>query len=211
MAKKKKYYVVWEGRRKGIFENWDDCKKQVDKFEGAKYKSFETRYAAEQALKGHSTAYIGSSNVKPAQSSAQLKTFGNPISDSISVDGAWNTATGMSEYQGVHTATKKKLFHKGPFEEGTNNTMEFLALVHALAYCQKHNLDQPVYSDSRTAISWVKNKNARTKLKRTKKNEPIFDLLLRAIEWLHSNTYKNKILKWETKAWGENPADFGRK
>ena len=30
-------------------------------------------------------------------------------------------------------------------------------------------------------------------------------------KWLNENKYENQILKWETKAWGENPADFGRK
>jgi ribonuclease HI len=37
------------------------------------------------------------------------------------------------------------------------------------------------------------------------------NLIDRAEHWLKNNTYKNKILKWETKAWGEIPADFGRK
>jgi ribonuclease HI len=33
----------------------------------------------------------------------------------------------------------------------------------------------------------------------------------RAEKWLLSNEFSNEILKWETKAWGEIPADFGRK
>jgi ribonuclease HI len=39
----------------------------------------------------------------------------------------------------------------------------------------------------------------------------LFVLLDRAVLWLRSNEYKNPILKWETKVWGEIPADFGRK
>ncbi|MFT7482924.1 MAG: ribonuclease HI, partial [Oceanospirillaceae bacterium] len=27
--KKKKFYVVWEGKQTGIFGDWDTCKKQV--------------------------------------------------------------------------------------------------------------------------------------------------------------------------------------
>jgi ribonuclease HI len=42
-------------------------------------------------------------------------------------------------------------------------------------------------------------------------NKELFHLLERAVTWLRNNSYRNKILKWETKAWGENPADFGRK
>jgi len=33
----------------------------------------------------------------------------------------------------------------------------------------------------------------------------------RAEKWLKENTYTTRILKWETKEWGEIPADFGRK
>ena len=84
-------------------------------------------------------------------------------------------------------------------------------IVHALAHCKKHSLTVPIYSDSRNAINWVKDRHARTRQERTEKNKKIFDLLDRAIRWLHENEYLNPILKWETKAWGENPADFGRK
>ena len=38
---KYKYYVVWEGRARGIFDSWEECKEQVDNFKGAKYKSFD--------------------------------------------------------------------------------------------------------------------------------------------------------------------------
>jgi ribonuclease HI len=48
-------------------------------------------------------------------------------------------------------------------------------------------------------------------LTRTKANQPVFELVDRAERWLKNNTFKTKIIKWETKAWGEIPADFGRK
>ncbi len=86
-----------------------------------------------------------------------------------------------------------------------------MAIVHALAHLKKHNSSLPIYSDSRTAISWVRNKRANTKLDESTGNPEIFDLLERAEKWLKENTYPNKVLKWETDYWGENPADFGRK
>ena len=43
---KYKYYVVWEGRARGIFDSWEECKEQVDNFKGAKYKSFDSLEAA---------------------------------------------------------------------------------------------------------------------------------------------------------------------
>ena len=29
MAKKQKYYVVWQGKKPGIYSDWDACKEQV--------------------------------------------------------------------------------------------------------------------------------------------------------------------------------------
>jgi len=69
----------------------------------------------------------------------------------------------------------------------------------------------PIYSDSRTAMAWIRNKKVKTTLKRKKINEPVFKLLDRAERWVQANTWYNPILKWETSDWGEIPADFGRK
>jgi ribonuclease HI len=115
------------------------------------------------------------------------------------------------EYRGVDTKTKKQLFIQGPFEEGTNNIGEFLAIVHGLAFLKQNNSDRLIYTDSKTAISWVKKKTCNTKLERNEKNKALFELVERAINWLKTNSYKTIIVKWETKAWGEIPADFGRK
>ena len=103
------------------------------------------------------------------------------------------------------------MFKQGPFIEATNNIGEFLALVHGLAMLKKLKSDKLIYSDSITAISWVKKKKCQTKLKPDKNNKEVFILIERAINWLKSNSYETQILKWETKKWGEIPADFGRK
>ncbi len=89
--------------------------------------------------------------------------------------------------------------------------VEFLGIVHALAYCKQKNSLLPIYSDSKVAMGWVRDVKARTKHPKSEKNEKLFELMDRAIKWLKNNEFKNEILKWETKAWGENPADFGRK
>ena len=49
---KKKYYAVKSGHDTGIFLTWDECKKQVDGFKGAEYKSFSSPEEAESWLKG---------------------------------------------------------------------------------------------------------------------------------------------------------------
>jgi len=210
--KKKKYYTVWKGHRTGVFETWDDCKAQITNFEGAQYKSFSTFDAAKKALRGNYKDYIGKTKKFTSElSNEKLKKIGLPNYNSISVDAASSGNPGKMEYRGVETKTKKQLFIQGPFEEGTNNIGEFLAIVHGLAFLKKNKSDRIIYTDSKTAISWVKKKNCNTKLPRNAKNKPVFELVDRAVEWLKNNTYTTIIVKWETKAWGEIPADFGRK
>jgi len=52
----------------------------------------------------------------------------------------------------------------------------------------------------------------KTKLNHTGKNAPLFVMIRSAENWLAENELKdNAVLKWDTKLWGENPADFGRK
>lgn len=210
--KKKKFYVVWDGWQKGIFDTWAECQKSIDKYPKAKYKSFEDYQQAVYASNREYYEFINKNKEsKPIVSQAELIKIGYPIKNSICVDGAWNTRTGLVEYRGVQYSTGEELFHQGPYEDGTNNIVEFLAIVHALGYCKLRGLDTPIYSDSRNAINWVKHKVAKTNLPRSQKNQKLFSLLDRAVLWLKTNSYPNKILKWETKAWGENPADFGRK
>ena len=213
MAKpKKKYYTVWKGHRTGVFETWDDCKSQITNFEGAQYKSFPTFELAKTALKGNYKDYIGKSKkFSSALSETRLKRIGQPNYNSIAVDAASSGNPGIMEYRGVDTQSKKELFRKGPYQHGTNNVGEFLALVHGLAFLKQNNSDRILYTDSRTAMSWVKKKQCNTKLQRTAANTALFTLVDRAVLWLTNNTYTTTIVKWETKAWGEIPADFGRK
>jgi ribonuclease HI len=212
MAKKTKFYVVWQGRRTGVFTDWKECEAQIKGFDDAQFKSFDSIQEAEAAIRKSYWEYV---NRKSTESKTLTKeppsSVGKPIRESIAVDAAWNTASGDMEYQGMYFATGQRIFLQGPFKDATNNIGEFLAIVHGLAYLQKKNSDLPIYSDSKTAISWVKKKRANTKLDLTPRNKPVFEMLRRAELWLAENKYSNPILKWETEFWGENPADFGRK
>ena len=212
MAKKTKYYVVWQGRKTGVFTDWKECEAQIKGFEDARYKSFESIQEAEAAIQRNYWEFVAKKEDKKAVLTKEIPaSIGRPIKNSIAVDAAWNTASGDMEYQGIYYATGERLFLQGPFKDATNNIGEFLAVVHGLAYLQKKESDLPIYSDSRTAISWIKKKHANTKLVLTPRNKPVFEMLQRAERWLAANQFSNKILKWETEYWGENPADFGRK
>jgi len=209
--KQKKYYVVWKGKNPGFYETWDECKQQIEGFPEPVYKSFKNKELALKASTDGWEYYIGFDERKLNFSAEDRKRIGDPIVESLAVDAACKGNPGILEYRGVHTGSGREKFRQGPFPEGTVNIGEFLALVHGLAYLKQKQSKVPVYSDSRTAISWVKKKRVKTKLQRNYKNEKLFKLVERALYWLHNNSFDNKIIKWETEYWGEIPADFGRK
>ena len=127
------------------------------------------------------------------------------------VDAACSGNPGPMEYQAIDLATGAQVFHFGPVH-GTNNIGEFLAIVHALALLEKQGIqNKTIYSDSYNAILWVNKKKCKTKLERTPQTEPLFQIIQRAENWLKTHAIRVPIIKWETKKWGEVPADFGRK
>jgi len=211
MAKKQKFYTVWKGKRPGVYTSWEACKEAISGYKGAQYKSFSSLEAAQNAYNDNYEAHKGKKNNGTGLSPEQLLKIGSPNYHSIAVDAASSGNPGVMEYQGVDTRTGKRLFHQGPFAQGTNNIGEFLAIVHGLAFLKERQSDRLIYSDSRTAMSWVRKKSCNTQLRETEKNKPLFDLIRRAVAWLNSNSYTTPIVKWETRAWGEIPADFGRK
>ncbi len=124
-------------------------------------------------------------------------------SKGICVDGGTEGNPGPCFYRGVDLETSQIIFEEklGP---GTNNIAEFLAICHAIHYCEKNNIEPVIWSDSVTAIAWV----------RDKKHKSTFDgevtkRMNKACEFLIGKNIK--INKWLTKEWGEIPADFGRK
>ena len=215
MAKKQKYYVVWKGVCPGIYESWTDCQLQTKGYDGAQYKSFESREEAEQALASSAFHYIGkgASSGKPGTKKAEEGPRQLPENfdlNCLAVDAACSGNPGPMEYRGVYLLTGQEVFHFGPVY-GTNNIGEFLAIVHGLALMQQKGIDMPLYSDSRNALNWVKQKQCKTKLERTPRTEELWRLIERAEQWLRTHTYTTPLRKWETDQWGEVPADFGRK
>lgn len=134
------------------------------------------------------------------------------------VDAACSGNPGPMEYQGIDLQTGAQVFHFGPTYGdgstvyGTNNIGEFLAIVHALALMDKQGIaDKTIYSDSYNAILWVRNKKCKTKLVRDERTEPLYNIIARAEQWLRVHPVRVPIIQWQTKGWGDIPADFGRK
>ncbi|GGD98015.1 ribonuclease H [Paenibacillus nasutitermitis] len=213
---KQKFYVVWAGRKPGIYTSWTECQQQINGFTDAKYKSYETRASAEDAYRAGWKKHWGqgkTSGAGKSPSSASKAAYSGEEIDynSISVDVGTSGNPGPVEYKGVDTQTGEVIFSYGPIKRGTNNLGEFLAIVHGLAYLQKLGSRKVVYSDSVNAIKWVKQKAVSSTLARDESTKEIWTLVDRAVEWLKTNSYENKVVKWQTKQWGEIKADYGRK
>ena len=208
--KKAAYYVVWSGKTPGIYDTWEDCEAQVKGVQGAKYKGFASRPEAEQAFSSSPEDYIIR---KPQNSQLSIvnSQFSTPILPALAVDAACSGNPGVIEFRGVIADTGTEVFHRGPFNGGTNNIGEFLAIVLGLAYLKQNNLPWALYTDSHTALAWLKKGHADTKIEWNAQNQDLFFMLRKAEMWLHDNTWTTPIYKWDTKAWGEIPADFGRK
>ena len=238
MAKKPKYYVVWEGHTPGIYTEWEAAEAQVKGYPEAIFKAFSSREEAEIAFEEGPLEYVGQRTTDNRQrttdNSQQTTVNGQQSPDrlellrkqaalkacqslptavdaqAIAVDAACSGNPGQMEYRGVYLKTGEEIFHYGPVF-GTNNIGEFLAIVHGLALLAQRGYTIPIYSDSVNAMLWVKRKQCRTTLPLNEKTQALHEHIRRAETWLRTHSYSNDLRKWETEKWGEIPADFGRK
>jgi ribonuclease HI len=191
---KGKWYVVWEGKQPGVYRTWAECQAQVHGHSGARFKSFPSQSEALAAYEGVAT-----------------ESRGDVLTPSLAVDAACSGNPGILEYRAVWVHNGEQVFHKGPFECGTNNIGEFLGLVDGLTLLQSTGNACPLYTDSNTALSWLSKRRVNTTLERNASTSALFRAIEQAEQWLRDNEIKNRVLKWDTQNWGEIPADFGRK
>ena len=208
---------MWTGRNPGLYDSWEACEEQV-KGVAAKYKGFATREEAEIALQHSWEDYYKTPEPlpnPPLREGTCTPPMGGDgeglVLPALAVDAACSGNPGLMEFRGVIADTGTEVFHRGPYECGTNNIGEFLAIILGLAYLKQNNLPWVLYSDSKTAQSWVRQKQCKSKLEENSKNGEIFRMIRAGEKWLHENTWTTRILKWDTEHWGEIPADFGRK
>ncbi len=206
---KSKWYVVWRGHEPGVYATWSECQAQIEGYKGPQYKAFEDQSSAMRAFEDGYEAF--QRHHYGTGAGGTMAVGASPILNALAVDAACAGNPGVMEYRGVLVDSRREVFRIGPFPKGTNNIGEFLAIVHGLSLLKKHNLKMPIYSDSITAIAWVRNKRCKTLLPRDAETQQLLDLVLRAEQWLQHNSYDTPVLKWDTPNWGEIPADFGRK
>lgn len=224
---KKKYYVVWEGRQPGIYDDFEDALEQVEGYPNARYKGFDSSDEASEAYRRGmpeaKSANLGSllagasmkkkEKGKKSQGKSEMDWRDFPEIDRTAwaVDASCMGNPGRMEYRGVDLATGEEIFRVGPFEDATNNIGEFLAIVHAFALMEQRGESHDIYSDSVSGMAWARKKKINTQLQATPRNAKVFDLMARGIAWLMRHTPRGKMMKWHTDIWGEIPADFGRK
>lgn len=223
MAKKNKYYVVWQGIEPGVYDSWSECRLQVEGVEGARYKSFDNLNDAVEAYRGAPDLSIIKSILRHAPAEApklpdgtrDYTVFPDIRLDAIAVDGACAGNPGRMEYRAVRVVDGAEIFHIGASKPltGTNNIAEYLAMIHLAALLHKKgDFTTPIYTDSKNTLAWLRKGRSNTSLPQTPKTAAALELLRRADAWLAANgPIKNPILKWKTEIWGEIPADFGRK
>lgn len=158
----KKYYVVWTGRQPGIYTTWSEAERQVKGFPQARYKSFTSQMAAQEAF---ADGRSGSPPMKKPAGTAQRKTTAKSTDMAdifnaevvIFCDGACDpnpgrSGTGIAVYK--HTILDQ-LWYGLYNPTGTNNTAELLGLFHSLLIAKEAVLrDETVtiHCDSKYSI-----------------------------------------------------------
>jgi ribonuclease HI len=194
----KKLYVVFNGKTPGIYKTWPECQEQTKGVKGAKYKSYEDHAEAIRDYEAHQNH----SDIPQEE-----------IDYSINVDASTLGNPGIMEYRCTYTKNKEVIFDSEKYEMGTNNIGEFLGLVDAMKYLKdKNELDRIIFTDSITALSWVKNKAIKTTLEKNKNTEKLYKKIEESVSWLQSEDVKTyKLSKWQTEKFGDVPSDYSRK
>lgn len=214
-SSKPKTYIVWEGRNPGIYHTWEECRAQTHGVK-ARFKSYtglspaDARRLYEQGGPDAEPASTGEST--PTRHNKRTPKEAPTYPDAWAVDAATSGNPGPTEYRCVVVETGDVVFASKVYPHGTNNLGEFLAIVHALALMQQMGYYPPLYSDSRTALSWIRKKAYNTTLPRSEQTQLLFAHLDRAVQWLRTHDLTPyTLLLWDTPRFGENPADYGRK
>lgn len=180
---KQKFYVVWKGRKPGIYKTWDECKSQTDGFAGAIFKSFPSASEAETAF-ARKPKEGSKTNGKPSTAKAKSISI---ESDAYAIfcDGGCDpnpgpSGTGMAVYM-------KGQIHEhwcGRHEsEGSNNRAELFGILESLNYTKMLSdagqvtgkQKAIIYCDSQYAINCVTkwSKAWRKNGWRTKNGDPV--------------------------------------
>jgi len=158
-----KFYVVWSGRETGVFTDWATTQRAVDKYAGARFKSFATRAEAEEAFESQRRASnpLKTTGKPKASAAASARRAAHQFDVTIYCDGACepnpgNAGSGIVVYRADELA---QLWFGLYNPMGTNNTAELTALYHALRMAEEEietGNTVEVCSDSAYSINCIR-------------------------------------------------------
>jgi len=200
----KKFYVVWEGRQPGIYNDWQSCSQQIEGFPSAKYKSFPNHEIAKTAFSMGCEKYYCQGGKQKILENLSVQT------DSVCVD-VCLISKELMQYKAIETFSQKEVFASQPFQFLEKyhpfyiNVGQFLATAETLAVFFERQENTTIYTDNSVIVSWVKNQQVNTKLPRNEENLPILEKIGEAVDWLKSHAYQNQVKFWDSKVWGSFP------
>lgn len=123
-----KFYAVRKGKAPGIYNSWEACKRMVDGYPGAIYKSFKSRQEAEDFIAGNRTTVAGD---PPADAVS--------VTDYAFVDGSFNTATSVYGFGGFLVAAGERHVLQGAGDDADMASMRNVAgeILGSMAAMQK--------------------------------------------------------------------------
>jgi len=189
---KQKVYAVRRGRTPGIYSSWTDVQEQTTGFRGAEFKSFPSKVAAQEWL-------------EDGQSPPGERPNGG-----IAVLGFSDGTPGPMRYGAVDVATGLHLFSEGPFDGGTTNLAEFLALADAIRLVADGDHEGPIWTTNEIAMIWVAKCLANSTVDPRKVDPELRLRVTKAENWLASHAKNGgdlSIRKWDFREWGEIPHD----
>ncbi|EGR2227503.1 ribonuclease H family protein [Vibrio parahaemolyticus] len=211
---KNKFYVVWKGRDTGIFTSWSEVNELIKGFSGAEYKSYADQETAELEFslgspKGRSNDENHTTNKLKEEPSDDHKA---PDYECLTVDGSYLGGKKIMQYRCVWNQSKEEVFSTKPIEGGNQNIAEFLALVGAMKYrVSTKQYDLHIYSDSQTALSWVRNCKIKSSYDLSQLDEVVQERVYGALKFIAKSGVRKNLYKWDSALWGDIPADYGRK
>tara|TARA_Y100000590_G_scaffold468169_1_gene649823 strand:+ start:1650 stop:2342 length:693 start_codon:yes stop_codon:yes gene_type:complete len=197
-----KYYAIYKGFKTGIFTSWDICKSYINRFKGAKYKSFKTLPEAEYFVKyGKSKPlqtldqFIIKTNPSPIKKIKHVK----PVKPDIIVytdgscynNGKRNAKAGIGIYFGPND---RRNISERITGKQTNNTAELKAIIKTIQLLEteiKEGKNIMIYSDSKYSIRCCTTYGEKLYKLNWKKNKPIPNLELVKKVFLLCKKYKN--------------------
>ena len=151
----KKVYAVKKGRITGIFSTWDECKRQVDGFKSAEYKSFTNKEDAEKYLNSDVAKIL------PIGTDANQQDKYNDDTAVAYVDGSYRADTkefscgAILFYMGEEIYFSKK-FEDRELAEMRNVAGEILGSVSVISHCIEKEIKKLViYYDYEGVEKWA--------------------------------------------------------